>query len=72
MLVLDDTKIEIAQARKGISAMDLVKLSGLTPQTIKNAKKGFKCKPETVHAICKALECDPTEIVYKAPWEEED
>lgn len=69
MLTLDETKIEIAQARKGISNLDLVKLTGLSPVTINNIKNGKRCKPENVHSIAKALDVDPEDLIYVAPWE---
>lgn len=63
MLILNGTKIEIAQARKGIANQTLVNISGLSSQTINAIKKGGRCNAETVHAICKALECDPTDLI---------
>ena len=58
MLILDETKIEIAQARKGISNSDLVSNS---------IKKGKRCKPETLHSIAKALDVDPKDLIYVDP-----
>lgn len=67
MLTLDETKIEIAQARKGISNLDLVKLTGLSQVTINNIKNGKRCKPENVHSIAKALDVDPKDLIYVDP-----
>lgn len=67
MLRLDETKIEIAQARKGISNLDLVKLTGLSRVTINNIKKGKHCKPENVHSVAKALDVDPKDLIYVDP-----
>lgn len=67
MLTLDETKIEIAQARKGISNMDLVKITGLSQVTINNIKNGKRCKPENVHSIAKALDVDPKDLIYVDP-----
>lgn len=69
MLTLDETKIEIAQARKGISNLDLVKLTGLSQVTINNIKNGKRCKPENVHSIAKALDVDPKDLIYVDPWD---
>lgn len=65
MLVLDSTKVEIAQASKGIKNMDLVSKTGLCVQTILRIKRGKPCKPETVHSIAKALNVDPAKLVKK-------
>ncbi len=67
MLTLDETKIEIAQARKGISNLDLVKITGLSQVTINNIKNGKRCKPENVHSIAKALDVDPKDLIYVGP-----
>ena len=67
MLILDETKIEIAQARKGISNSDLVSKTGLNPGTINSIKKEKRCKPETLHSIAKALGVDPKELIYVDP-----
>lgn len=67
MLTLDETKIEIAQARKGISNTDLVKITGLSQVTINNIKNGKHCKPENVHSIAKALDVDPKDLIYVDP-----
>lgn len=69
MLRLDETKIEIAQARKGISNWDLVKITGLSQVTINNIKNGKRCKPENVHNIAKALDVDPEDLIYVDPWD---
>lgn len=69
MITLDDTKIEIAQARKGISNSDLAKITGLSQGTISNIKNGKRCKPENVHSIAKALDVDPEDLIYVAPWD---
>lgn len=67
MLFLDETKIEIAQARKGFSNTDLVSKTGLSPGTINNIKNGKHCKPETLHSIAKALDVDPKDLIYVDP-----
>lgn len=67
MLTLDETKIEIAQARKGISNLDLVKITGLSQVTINNIKNGKRCKPKNVHSIAKALDVDPKDLIYVDP-----
>lgn len=67
MLILDETKIEIAQARKGISNSDLVSKTGLNPGTINSIKKGKRCKPENLHSIAKALDVDPKDLIYVDP-----
>ena len=69
MLRLDETKIEIAQARKGISNWDLVKITGLSQVTINNIKNGKRCKPENAHSIAKALDVDPEDLIYVDPWD---
>ena len=60
MLTLDETKIEIAQARKGISNLDLVKITGLSQVTINNIKNGKR-------SIAKALDVDPKDLIYVDP-----
>lgn len=67
MLFLDETKIEIAQARKGFSNTDLVSKTGLSPGTINSIKKGKHCKPETLHSIAKALDVDPKDLIQASP-----
>ena len=66
MLFLSDDKIELAQARKGLSQTDLAKLSGLSSLTINSVKKGHPCKPETLHKLAKALDVDPSELLQES------
>ena len=63
MLHLDETKIELAQARKGISRKRLIEQSGLNANTIKSIYSGKGCKPETVYKLSKALDVDPAELL---------
>lgn len=63
MVKLDKNKIELNQIRKGLGSMELVAKCKFSYQTLVNIKKGKPCKPQTVHALCKALECDPTDLM---------
>lgn len=66
MLRVDKTKIEILQARKGLSVGKLITISGLTEKTIQNMKHGKPCKPLSVHKLAKALGVDVTEIIKES------
>lgn len=66
MLTVDRTKVEIAQAKKGLSSEKLNKLSGLSSSTYYLMLKGQPCKPLSVHKLAKALEVDVTEILKES------
>ena len=63
MLHLDETKIELAQARKGLSQKELIEKSGIAINTLQSIFSGKGCKPETVHKLAKALGVDPAELL---------
>lgn len=65
MLILNSNNLEIAQARENVSLKCLAERTGLCFGTLRNAKLGKPCKPETVHSIAKALNVDPAELVKK-------
>lgn len=63
MLMIDTKKLEVCQAKNGISANQLIYKSGLTEKTIQNIKNGKPCRPLSVHKLAKALGVDVTEIL---------
>lgn len=72
MLTVDRTKIEIAQAKKGISSAKLNKLSGLSSATYYAMLVGKPCKPTSVHKLAKALGVDVTEILKESEGTDND
>mgnify|MGYP004554800581 CR=1 FL=1 len=72
MLTLDRKKIEIIQARNGISLEELYTRSGLTSATVLNMRRGRPCKPTSVHKLAKALGVDVTEILKESEGTSDD
>lgn len=66
MLRVDKKKIEILQARNGISVGKLITISGLTEKTIQNMKNGKPCRLLSVHKLAKALGADVNEILKES------
>lgn len=66
MLTVDRTKVEIAQAKKGISSAKLNKLSGLSSSTYYTMLGGQPCKPTSVYKLAKALDVEVTEILKES------
>ena len=64
---LSREKVEIFQARRGMSASELATASGLSISGISNAKLRGSCKPETVGRLAAALGVDPTELLDNIP-----
>lgn len=63
MLMIDTKKLEVCQAKNGISTNQLIYKSGLTEKTIQNIKNGKPCRPTSVHKLSKALGVDVTELL---------
>ncbi len=66
MLRVDRTKIEILQARNGLSVGKLITTSGLTEKTIQNMKNGKPCQILSVYKLAEALGVDVTEIIKES------
>ena len=60
------SKLQLAMARACMNPQDLAKASELPPQTINGALRGRSARPATVGRICKALGCDPADIIEEA------
>jgi len=58
---------------RGVKGMDLVKLTGHTPANISRLRQGKirAVRFSTLEAICKALDCQPGDILEFVPDGEE-
>jgi DNA-binding Xre family transcriptional regulator len=54
-------------ATKGLKKTDLYKLANLTPNTVARFAKGEPVNLEIIERICKALGCQPGDIVEYTP-----
>jgi len=55
---------------KEMNKQDLRKLSGLAPASIAKLSKGETVTTETLEKICRALECDVSDIMEILPLED--
>ena len=60
---LSKEKLELFQARRGISAAELAQAAGLSAQGISALKLRGSCKPETIGKLAAALGVDPAELL---------
>lgn len=61
---IDKNKLELAMARKCISAEELGSITGISPITITRIRNGLQMgRAKTIGLIAKALEVDVTEII---------
>lgn len=56
-------KIELLQARKGITQLKLSELSGISRQNLSTVKLRGTCRPETAGKLAHALGVDPADII---------
>ena len=56
-------RIEIAMARECMNVHDIALNAGMPDQSVKNVLYGRSVNPRTLGKVCKALQCDPAEII---------
>jgi DNA-binding Xre family transcriptional regulator len=54
-------------AQKGLKKTDLYQLADLTPNTVARFAKGEPVSLEVIERICKALNCQPGDIMEYVP-----
>ena len=66
--------LDVMMAKRKISAGDLAERVGITPANLSILKnnKAKAVRLSTLNAICKALECQPGDILQYVEDEEED
>ena len=63
MLQIDKHKIEILQARSGMSRSEMAKRLGIKKQTLANMLHRKSCSPDKAGEIAKLFDVDVTEIL---------
>ena len=70
---LDTRKIYLAMAEKGMTATEIAKQGDVSQQAVSNALNGNRMgKVKVVPAICKALDCQPGDILQYIEDEKEE
>ena len=64
MLTINFKKLEIAKARACMGTRELAKAAGMSEAGLMQIQaKKSRCRPATVGKLCKALNCDPLDII---------
>ena len=62
-MFIDEHKLYCMAARREMTITQLVQIAGISFQTLGSIRKGWRSTTRTIGKICKALQCDPADIV---------
>lgn len=64
-MIVDNEKFQLMLARRAMSVRELLREAGIAPQVVGNIRNGRKLTTKCIGKICKALACDPSDLVVK-------